>query len=78
MTEPPAEQPGKDEQAPTLLQTAASVVSAAFGVQSEKNRERDFKHGKASTFIIGGIVFTLLPILVLYFVVRVSLKAAGM
>ena len=77
MTEPPAE-PGKDEQAPTLLQTAASVVSAAFGVQSEKNRERDFKHGKASTFIIGGIVFTLLLILVLYFVVRVSLKAAGM
>jgi Protein of unknown function (DUF2970) len=77
MTEPPAEQPGKDEQAPTLLQTAASVVSAAFGVQSEKNRERDFKHGKASTFIIGGIVFTLLLILVLYFVVRLSLKAAG-
>ncbi|WP_029921879.1 DUF2970 domain-containing protein [Nevskia soli] len=77
MTEPPAEQPGKDERAPTLLQTAASVVSAAFGVQSEKNRERDFKHGKASTFIIGGIVFTLLLIAVLYFAVRLSLKAAG-
>ena len=77
MTEPPAEPPGKDEQAPTLLQTAASVVSAAFGVQSEKNRERDFKHGKASTFIIGGIVFTLLLIAVLYFVVRLSLRAAG-
>ncbi len=76
MTEP-AEEPGKDEQAPTLLQTAASVVSAAFGVQSEKNRERDFKHGKASSFIIGGIVFTLLLILLIYFAVRMSLRAAG-
>ena len=72
----PAEDPGKNQR-PTLLQTAGSVLSAAFGVQSSKNRERDFKHGKASTFIIAGIVFTLLLVLALYFVVRLSLRAAG-
>jgi len=72
----PTEDPDKS-QSPTLLQTAASVLSAAFGVQSSKNRERDFKYGKASTFIVAGIIFTVLLVLALYFVVRLSLRAAG-
>jgi len=37
-----------------------SVLAAALGVQSSKNRERDFTDGKASHFIVAGIVFTFL------------------
>ena len=58
------EKGGSDESAdnkrPNLFQVAFSVLAAGFGVQSGKNMERDFKHGKASTFIIAGIVFTAL------------------
>lgn len=37
-----------------------SVAAAALGVQSAKNRERDFKNGRAGTFIVAGIIFTVL------------------
>ena len=35
-----------------------STLAAAIGVQSKKNRERDFEEGNASTFIAAGIIFT--------------------
>ena len=62
----------------TLRQTIASVGAAFFGVQSSKNRERDFKHGKASHFIAIGLVATGVFILVVWLAVRVALKQAGM
>jgi hypothetical protein len=31
-----------------------------FGVQSDKNRERDFNAANPKTYIIAGIVFTIL------------------
>jgi asparagine N-glycosylation enzyme membrane subunit Stt3 len=71
-----AEDPGQGRP-PTIFQTAASVLAAAFGVQSSKNRERDFKHGRASTFILAGIIFTVLLVLAIYLAVRLSLQAAG-
>ena len=37
-----------------------SILAAGIGVQSEKNRTRDFEQGSPLVFIIGGIVFTLL------------------
>lgn len=36
-----------------------SSLAAAFGIQSQANRERDFKHGKPVHFIIAGIVTTV-------------------
>lgn len=62
---------------PGLMQIVSSVFAAAFGVQSSKNQERDFKHGKARVFIICGIVFTLLFMGTVYTVVRMVLKQAG-
>jgi uncharacterized membrane protein YhdT len=56
-----------------LLAVIQSTLAAAFGVQSSANRERDFKQGKASQFIISGIVFTLLFIGVVVMVVRLVL-----
>ncbi|WP_163834437.1 DUF2970 domain-containing protein [Spartinivicinus ruber] len=56
-----------------LLATIQSVLAAAFGVQSQKNRERDFKSGKFSHFVIAGIIFTLVFILMVYAAVQLAL-----
>ena len=37
-----------------------SVFAAALGVQSSKNRDRDFKQGNLGTFIAAGLIFTSL------------------
>jgi len=63
----PAEKPG-------LLQVVGSVMAAAIGVQSSKNHERDFKHGKARNFIIAGVVFTVVFVLTVFTVVSLVLK----
>ena len=37
-----------------------STLAAAIGVQSKKNRERDFEEGNTGAFIIAGVTFTAL------------------
>ena len=59
------------------LQVVASVFAAGLGVQSSKNRERDFKQGKAGVFIVAGLCFTVLFVAVVYGVVRLVLSSAG-
>ena len=61
----------------TLWQTVASVGAAFFGVQSSKNRERDFKHGKASHFILVGLLATAAFVIVVTLAVRFALHQAG-
>ncbi|ASP47901.1 DUF2970 domain-containing protein [Cognaticolwellia beringensis] len=41
-------------------ETLKSVGAAFFGVQSDKNRERDFTQGKFSHFIIAGLIAVVL------------------
>lgn len=53
----------------TPMQVIQSVIAAAIGVQSDKNRERDFKQGSATTFIVAGIIGTVLFILILVLIV---------
>ena len=60
-----------------LFQVIGSVFAAGLGVQSSKNRERDFKQGKFSVFIIAGVVFTLLFIAAVFTIVQMVLKNAG-
>lgn len=48
-----------------------STLAAAIGVQSKKNRERDFEEGSAGTYIVAGIVFTALFIATMLTVVHV-------
>lgn len=43
-----------------MLRVVQSTLAAAIGVQSKKNRERDFEEGNAGTFIVAGILFTVL------------------
>lgn len=58
----------------TLLEMLQSVLAAAFGVQSNKNRSRDFSRGKPSHFILLGLLFTGLFVLVLIAVVHLVLS----
>jgi len=59
------------------LQVIGSTLAAGLGVQSSKNRERDFNRGKLSTFIAAGLTFTIVFIATLYFIVSMVLKNAG-
>jgi len=59
------------------LQVIGSVLAAALGVQSSKNRERDFKHGRIGVFITAGVLFTLLFIGTVVTVVLLVVSSAG-
>lgn len=51
----------------------ASVAAAAFGVQSNKNRRRDFEHQSPAAMIVAGLVFTVVFVAVLLAVVNAVL-----
>jgi hypothetical protein len=57
----------------TFFQLLKSTLSAFIGVQSNANRERDFKYGKISHFIGIGLLFGLVFILTLVGVVQLVL-----
>ena len=60
-----------------FLNTVKSTIAAASGIQTQMNRERDFEHGKPSTFIIAGVVFVIVFILAMYGVVQLVLSVAA-
>ena len=43
-----------------ITNTIKSVAAAFLGVQSDKNRERDFREGKFSHFVIIGFIGVVL------------------
>ncbi len=59
------------------LQVISSVFAAGLGVQSSRNRERDFRQGNLKIFIAAGLVFTLLFIGTLVTIVRLVMRSAG-
>ncbi len=61
----------------SLLSLIGSLFAGAFGVQTEKNRARDFSHGKFSHFIIGGIIFAILFVLAVYGIVQLVVSNAN-
>ena len=66
-----------DNKPPTFWQMVHSVLAAALGVQSGKNRARDFTHGKPSHFVMLGVAFTVLFALVLFGIVKLVVHLAG-
>lgn len=62
---------------PTFWQMLQSVLAAAFGVQSERNRRRDFARGRPAQFIALGLLFTALFVLLVYGAVRLVLHLSG-
>lgn len=67
-----------DEQTAKLgfWQLLKSTLSAFIGVQSNANRERDFRHGKVSHFIWMGLLFGVVFVLTLIGVVQLVLHFA--
>ena len=61
----------------TFVQLLLSTMSAFIGVQSNANRERDFKHGKISHFIMIGLLLGLVFILTIVGLVKIVLHFAG-
>lgn len=61
----------------TFGEMLQSVLAAAFGVQSSKHRSRDFSRGKPSHFVILGVLFTAVFVLVIFSVVQLVLHFAG-
>ena len=66
-----------DNKPVSFMQAAASVLAAFFGVQNRRNRERDFTRGRASHFIVLGVLFTALFVGAVILAVRLTLKQAG-
>jgi len=65
------------EKSLSFVQVIGSTLAAAFGVQSSRNRERDFSRGRVSHFIVAGIIFTAVFVLTVVFVVRLVLSNAS-
>ncbi|MEH6466826.1 MAG: DUF2970 domain-containing protein [Porticoccus sp.] len=55
-----------------------STLAAFLGVQSNKNRERDFKYGNIYVYIVSGLIFTIIFIFTVVSVVKLVLHNAGM
>ncbi|TNE76891.1 MAG: DUF2970 domain-containing protein [Gammaproteobacteria bacterium] len=66
------------EQKPGFWQVVFSTLAAFLGVQSNKNRERDFKHGNFLAYVVSGLIFTVIFIFTVITVVRMVLQSRGM
>ncbi|WOX05769.1 DUF2970 domain-containing protein [Microbulbifer pacificus] len=65
------------DQKPSFGQVVLSTLAAAIGVQSNKNRERDFKGGSIKAYIAAGVIFTTLFVIALILVVKTVLSNMG-
>jgi hypothetical protein len=50
-----------------------SVLQASFGVQNQKNKERDFTNGSIKGFIVAALIFTVLFVLTIVTIVSIVL-----
>jgi hypothetical protein len=60
---------------PNFWTIVLSTLAAFIGVQSDRNRARDFKHGNIYSFIIAGIIFTIIFIVCVTTLVRLILNS---
>jgi hypothetical protein len=61
----------------TFWQLLMSTMAAFIGVQSNANRERDFKHGKITHFIAIGILFGITFVLTITTIVKIVMSSLG-
>lgn len=60
-----------------VREVMVSSAKAAFGVQSARDRERDFPHGSAKAFIAAGVIFTSVFVLALVGIAMLVTRLAG-
>ena len=66
----------EEHKRPGLREVVGSVLASFLGVQSNKNRERDFVHGKPSHYIIVGLIAAIVFVLVVVGIVQLVLGLA--
>lgn len=64
------------EPPPGLWQVTQSVLAAFFGVQSERNRQRDFTRGKPIHYVVIGLAATAFFVLLMIGIVKLILWLA--
>ncbi|PAV26374.1 hypothetical protein C8D92_102245 [Tamilnaduibacter salinus] len=55
---------------PGILKIIQSILAGAFGVQSNRRREEDFRSGNALPYIIAGVIFTAGFVITIALIVR--------
>lgn len=74
---PDSDKPKNERKAtPSFGRVLQSTLAGAIGIQSNKNREKDFENGNIWVFIASGILFTVLFIFTVTTVVRLALSAS--
>ena len=71
------EENNQKEKSLALWEVFQGVFAMFIGVQSEKNRERQFKYGKFYQFLIVGIFVTFLFLILIMLIVKFALSWAG-
>ncbi len=66
--------PKSDNNKPGIGHIILSTLAAAVGVQSNKNREREFSQGNLYVYVAAGIIFTGLFVGGLVLLVKVLLQ----
>jgi len=69
--------PKQEANKPKLRQVVGSIFAGMFGVQTERNRQRDFSHSSPLPFILAGISFILLFILLMMGIVTLVMKTGA-
>ncbi len=68
----------KEEQDPPgMISVILSVLAAMIGIQSDKNRERDFEKGHLGNYIFVGVVVVIIFIFTLISIVNNILEDAA-
>lgn len=62
---------------PGLWEVTRSVAAAFFGVQSSRQRKRDFTHGNPLHYVLIGLLMTLALSSLLWASVQLALHHAG-
>lgn len=68
---------GESHKKPNIFQVVWSVIAAVFGVQSQENRERDFKKGDPRDYITVYVILVIALVIGMIMVVNAVLDAAG-
>lgn len=60
----------------SALEIIGSTIAAALGVQSSRNRKRDFERGNVLHFIAAGIIFTVVFVVAVLAIVHWTIGSA--
>lgn len=73
----PSQPEDPEQESLSLWQVVTSALAAAFGVQSSRNRNRDFARGRPGQFIAVGIILTAAFVVAIIVLVNLVLGSVG-